>query len=156
MTDNKSSPSASAARETAARDAAPKEAAAKAAAAGSAGTKGRGNGDGLAGDPALFNANLGHTMLELQREWIAGMGQIQRDYLSFVGERMRKDIEVAKRMAECRDVQAAMELQAAFVETAREDYMAEAHKLIEMSREMTQSCIERLSETPGRDTSGRN
>ena len=108
-------------------------------------------GDGAAFpamDPNLLGAAYGQTMLEMQREWLAGMGQMQRDYLTFLGERMRKDIEVAKRMAECRDVQAAMELQSAFVETARDDYLEEAQKLLDMGRELTESCVERLAEAP--------
>jgi hypothetical protein len=108
-------------------------------------------GDGAAFpamDPNLLGAAYGQTMLEMQREWLAGMGQIQRDYLTFIGERMRKDIEIAKRMAECRDVQAAMELQSAFVETARDDYLEEAQKLLDMGRELTESCVERLAEAP--------
>ena len=99
-------------------------------------------------DPNLLGAAYGQTVLEMQREWLAGMGQMQRDYLTFIGERMRKDIEIAKRMAECRDVQAAMELQSAFVETARDDYLEEAQKLLAMSRELTESCVERLAEAP--------
>ena len=111
-----------------------------------------GTGDGGATfpvmDPNVFGAVYGQTMLEMQREWLAGMGQIQRDYLAFLGERMRKDIEIAKRMAECRDVKAAMELQTAFVETAREDYMEEAQKLLTLGREITEHCVERLAEMP--------
>lgn len=105
-------------------------------------------------DPNLFGMAYSQTMLEMQREWIAGMGQIQRDYLTFLGERMRKDIEIAKRMAECRDMQAAMELQSAFVETAREDYMEEAQKLIALGREITEHCVERLAEAPGSPNGG--
>ena len=106
-------------------------------------------------DPAAMTA-FGQAWLELQREWVAGIGQLQRDYLTFVGERMRKDIEAAKRIAECRDVQAALELQSAFVETAREDYLSEAQKVINRSREMTQTCIERLAEAPARQRPGRH
>jgi hypothetical protein len=93
-------------------------------------------------------------MLEMQREWLTGMGQIQRDYLTFLGERMRKDIEIARRMAECRDMKAAMELQTAFVETAREDYMEEAQKLFALGREITEHCVERLAEAPARTNGG--
>ena len=100
-------------------------------------------------DPNLLSA-AGQTMLEMQREWLAGMGQMQRDYLTFIGERMRKDIEIAKRMAECRDVQAAMELQTAFVETARDDYLEEAQKLLAMGRELTETCVERLADVPAK------
>ena len=100
-------------------------------------------------DPNLLSA-AGQTMLEMQREWLAGMGQMQRDYLTFIGERMRKDIEIAKRMAECRDVQAAMELQTAFVETARDDYLEEAQKLLAMGRELTETCVERLADGPAK------
>jgi hypothetical protein len=110
-------------------------------------------------DPNLLNA-AGQTMLEMQREWLVGVGQMQRDYLTFIGERMRKDIEIAKRMAECRDVKAAMDLQAAFVETARDDYLEEAQKLLAMSRDLTETCVERLAEVPaktnGHDTSTSN
>ena len=105
-------------------------------------------------DPNVFGAAYGQTMLEMQREWLAGMGQIQRDYLTFLGERMRKDIEIAKRLAECRDMQAAMELQSAFVETAREDYMGEAQKLLALGREMTEHCVERLAEVPAKTNGG--
>ncbi len=96
-------------------------------------------------DPGQMGNAYGQAMLELQRDWLVGMGKLQRDYLGFLGERMRKDVEIAKRMAECRDVKAAMELQTAFVETAREDYLEEAQKLFQMSREMAESCAERLA-----------
>jgi hypothetical protein len=105
-------------------------------------------------DPNLFGAAYGQTMLEMQREWLTGMGQIQRDYLTFLGDRMRKDIEIAKRMAECRDMQAAMQLQTAFVETAREDYMEEAQKLLALGREITEHCVERLAEVPAKTNGG--
>jgi len=108
---------------------------------------GMGNGTWPGGiDPAVVGATYGRTLLEMQRHWLAGMGQMQRECLSFLGERMRKDIEIAKRMAECRDVQAAMELQTAFVETARDDYMEEAQKLLAQGRELTETCIERLAQ----------
>lgn len=99
-------------------------------------------------DPNAMGAAFGQTMLELQREWLVGMGQMQRDYLTFVGERMQKDIEIAKRIAECRDVQAALELQSAYVETTREDYMEEAQKVLAKSRELTEHCIECLTDLP--------
>lgn len=105
-------------------------------------------------DPNLLGAAYGRTMLELQREWLVGMGQLQRDYLTFLGERMRKDIEIAKRMAECRDVQAAMELQTAFVETARDDYMEEAQKALAKGREIAEHCVECLAEVPRRANGG--
>ncbi len=105
-------------------------------------------------DPNFLGAVYGQTMLEMQREWLVGMGQIQRDYLSFVGERMRKDIEIAKRMAECRDVQAVMELQSAFVETARDDYLEEAQKLLDRGRELTETCVERLAEANNAQAAG--
>ena len=90
--------------------------------------------------------SYGQTMLDVQREWLVGMGQLQRDYLSFLGERVRKDVEIAKRMAECRDMQAALELQSAFVETARDDYMEEAQKVLAKSREITEHCVECLAQ----------
>jgi len=114
-----------------------------------------------AGFPAMdpnFGVAYGQTMLELQREFIVGMGQLQRDYLTFIGERMRKDIEIAKRMAECRDMKAAMELQSAFVETASEDYLEEAQKMLAMGRDLTEAYVQRLAEVPkktgGGDTGG--
>jgi len=97
-------------------------------------------------DPGQMGSAYGQAMLDLQRDWLVGMGKLQRDYLGFLGERMRKDVEIAKRMAECRDVKAAMDLQTAFVETAREDYLEEAQKIFQMSREMAESCAERLAE----------
>lgn len=99
-------------------------------------------------DTSAVGAAFGQTMLELQRGWLVGMGQMQRDYLTFLGERMRKDIEIAKRIAECRDMQAALELQSAFVETARDDYMEEAQKVLAKSRELTEHCVECLAEMP--------
>lgn len=105
-------------------------------------------------DPGLFGAAYGEGVLQMQREWLVGMGQIQRDYLTFLGERMRKDIEIARRMAECRDVQAALELQTAFVETAREDYLEEAQKLLAKSREITEHCVDCLTELPQKANGG--
>lgn len=107
--------------------------------------------DGLPFPAALPNqlgAAYGESMLQMQREWLVGMGQIQRDYLTFIGERMRKDIEIARRMADCRDVQAALELQTTFVETARDDYLEEAQKLLAKSREITEHCVDCLAELP--------
>jgi|GEM_PF-1759918 len=101
-------------------------------------------------DPNVFVTTYGQTMLELQREFLVGMGQMQRDYLTFVGERMRKDVEIAKRIAACRDMKAAMELQSAFVETTRDDYLEEAQKLLAMGRELTEACVERLAEAPAK------
>ena len=95
-------------------------------------------------DPGVMSTAYSQAMLDLQRDWLVGMGKLQRDYLGFLGERMRKDVEVAKRMAECRDVNAALELQTAFVDAAREDYIEEAQKLLAMSREMADNCVERL------------
>lgn len=112
-----------------------------------------GNGDGAALpaiDPNVFAAAYGQTMLEVQREFLVGMGQMQRDYLTFIGERMRKDVEIAKRMATCRDMKAAMELQGAFVETARDDYLEEAQKMLAMGRDLTEACMERLTDAPRR------
>lgn len=114
-------------------------------------TAGAAGAEETAGLPTLdpkFGAAYGQSMLELQREFILGMGQLQRDYLTFVSERMRKDIDVAKRMAECRDMKAAVELQSAFVETAREDYLEEAQKLLVMGRDLTETYVQRLAEVP--------
>ena len=99
-------------------------------------------------DPSLWGTAYSQAMLDLQRDWLVGMSKLQRDYLGFLGERMRKDVEVAKKMAECRDMSAAVELQAGFVNAAREDYVEEAQKLLAMSREMAESCIERLADVP--------
>lgn len=108
-----------------------------------------GNGAAFGGaDQGFAGAAYGQTMLEMQREWLVGMGQMQRDYLTFIGDRMRKDIDIAKRMAECRDIKAAMELQSAYVETARDDYLEEAQKLLAMGRELTENCTDRLAEAP--------
>lgn len=110
----------------------------------------------LAGiDPAVMGTVYSQAMLDLQRDWLVGMSRLQSDYLGFLGERMRKDVEVAKRMAECRDMNAAVELQAGFVNTAREDYVEEAQKLLAMSREMAESCVERLAAMP-KDSNGKD
>ena len=103
-------------------------------------------------DPGVMGTAYSQAMLDLQRDWLVGMSKLQRDYLGFLGERMRKDVEVAKRMAECRDVKAALELQTAFVDTAREDYLEEAQKLLAMSREMAETCVQRLGEVSTRKT----
>lgn len=113
-----------------------------------AGDAGAGEASGLPTLDPQVGAAYGQSMLELQREFIVGMGQLQRDYLTFVGERMRKDIDIAKRMAECRDMKAAVEMQSAFVETAREDYLEEAQKLLAMGRDLTESYVQRLAEVP--------
>lgn len=99
-------------------------------------------------DPSRMGTAYSQAMLDQQRDWLVSMSKLQRDYLGFLGERMRKDVEVAKQMAECRDMNAAVELQADFVNAARQDYIEEAQKLLAMSREMAESCIERLAEVP--------
>ena len=106
-------------------------------------------------DPGAMGTAYSQAMLDLQRDWLVGMSKLQRDYLGFLGERMRKDVEVAKQMSECRDMNAAVELQAGFVNAAREDYVEEAQKLLAMSREMAESCIERLAAMP-KDSNGKD
>lgn len=115
-----------------------------------AGGAGAGEASALPTLDPNFGAAYGQNILELQREFILGMGQLQRDYLTFVGERMRKDIDIAKRMAECRDMKAAVELQSTFVETAREDYLEEAQKLLAMGRDLTETYVQRLAEVPSK------
>lgn len=96
-------------------------------------------------DPAAFGAGYGQAVLEAQKEWLIGVGRIQHDYLAFLGERLRKDIEIAGRMAECRDLEAALALQTAFIETAREDYLDGARRFWAMGQDLAQNCGERLS-----------
>ena len=100
------------------------------------------------GDPALLGALYGRTMMEVQKEWLVGVTRIQRDCLEFLGERMRKDIEIAKRMSACRDLEAAVELQTAFIETARDDYLEGAQRFLSLSQGLAQNCAERLAAAP--------
>ena len=96
----------------------------------SAGGNGAGEATALPTQAANSDQAYGHPMLDLQREFIVGIGRMQHEYATFVSDRVRKNIDIAKRMAECRDFKAALELQRNYVATAREDYTKEVAKLL--------------------------
>ena len=112
----------------------------------SAGGNGAGEATALPTQAANSDQASGHPMLELQRELIIGIGRIQHEYATFVGKRVRKNIDTTNRMAECRDIKVALELQRNYVENAREDYIEEAARLLSMGQTLSKTCVQRLAD----------
>jgi hypothetical protein len=84
----------------------------------------------------MSSRNL-EMMAETGQEMTASMRKAGQAMSEFFGERLRKDVEAARRAAECRTPEDLWRVQCAFFEEAVNDYAKEAVALIEIASSAT-------------------
>jgi hypothetical protein len=84
----------------------------------------------------MSSRNL-EMMAETGQEMTASMRKAGQAMSEFFGERMRKDVEAARKAAECRTPEELWRVQCAFFEEAVTDYAKEAVELIEIASSAT-------------------
>jgi len=67
------------------------------------------------------------------------------EFTEFLSLRMKEDVKARQEMLECRDLQKLAEIQARFFQTAVEQYSAETGKVLQMSSEMLDDAIKRMT-----------
>ncbi len=65
--------------------------------------------------------------------WIEAATEVGGELASFVAERMRQDIHLQQALLGCRSLAETQHVQAAFIQTAFDQYQAETGKLIAMT-----------------------
>lgn len=76
------------------------------------------------------------TLMPLLRSynvWLDSAAKVQAESLRFVLDRVRKDLEMPARLAECKSPVDMFELQAKFASTMVSDYLTETGKLLSLT-----------------------
>ncbi|MEO3427805.1 phasin family protein [Pelagibius sp. CAU 1746] len=71
---------------------------------------------------------------------LAGMAEVSQEMMTFAGDRLRQDMEVAEDFARSKSPEELFEKQCSFAQRAAEQYAAETSKLIAMFARIQQSC----------------
>ena len=79
-------------------------------------------------------------------KWVRSTVQIQSDLLEFLGMRMRKDLEMPQRLAECGDAADLIQQHMEFTNTMLKDYANESQKIMRLISQAAQD-IEMEAET---------
>ncbi|WP_425043791.1 phasin family protein [Primorskyibacter sp. S87] len=72
------------------------------------------------------------SMNRMGAEWMEQMSDMGSEVLSFVADRVRKDVELQHKIMHCTDPAELHRIQAEFWQEAIEQYSAETGKLVEM------------------------
>ncbi|WP_193366745.1 phasin family protein [Pelagibius marinus] len=71
---------------------------------------------------------------------LAGMAEVSQEMMTFAGDRLRQDMEVAEDFARATSPEELFEKQCSFAQRAAEQYAEETSKLIAMFARIQQSC----------------
>lgn len=71
---------------------------------------------------------------------LAGMAEVSQEMMTFAGDRLRQDMEVAEDFARSASPEELFEKQCSFAQRAAEQYAEETSKLIAMFARIQQSC----------------
>jgi hypothetical protein len=71
---------------------------------------------------------------------LAGMAEVSQEMMTFAGDRLRQDMEVAEDFARSTSPEELFEKQCSFAQRAAEQYAEETSKLIAMFARIQQSC----------------
>jgi uncharacterized phage infection (PIP) family protein YhgE len=74
---------------------------------------------------------------------VEGVTQMQRELASFMSTRLRHDMSVQQELLQCRSFDEVRAIQTRFLQTAIDQYSAEATKLMQMSQDMMQRTVMR-------------
>ncbi len=77
---------------------------------------------------------------------LAGMAEVSQEMMTFAGDRLRQDMEVAEDFARAKSPEELFEKQCSFAQRAAEQYAEETSKLIAMFARIQQSCWEPVRE----------
>ena len=73
--------------------------------------------------------------------FVESMGQLNKEFVRFVGERLQEDVKTQHALMQCRDVGKLSEIQADFIKTAFDQYAAETGTMVEMSMKIVEESL---------------
>jgi hypothetical protein len=88
--------------------------------------------------PDEVRAATEQTFMPLLRSynvWLDSAAKMQAESLRFILDRVRKDLEIPARLAECKSPVDVLEVQASFASTMVSDYLNETGKLLSLTME---------------------
>lgn len=89
---------------------------------------------------AKANGEAFDAMLEANRAMMNGIAALNGELMAFADQRLRQDIERGESLMGCTKAEDALRVQMDFAETARQDYLREAHKVMDMMMEISKGC----------------
>ncbi len=95
---------------------------------------------------AASNQNSLMAFLNSYEKWVRSTVQIQSELLDFVGMRIKKDLEVPQRLAECGDTADLIEQNMEYANTMIADYANENKRIVKLISQAAQD-IELEAET---------
>ena len=72
-------------------------------------------------------------LLKSYNVWLDSAAKVQAESLRFILDRVRKDMEIPARLAECKSPVDVLEVQASFASTMVSDYLNETGKLLSLT-----------------------
>lgn len=72
-------------------------------------------------------------LLQSYNVWLDSAAKMQAESLRFILDRVRKDLEIPARLAECKSPVDVLEVQASFASTMVSDYLNETGKLLSLT-----------------------
>ena len=100
-------------------------------------------------DPAEFskiNSRNLSAATRAARAWYNGAAKINQEFVGFVNDRVKKDIETASAFMSSKTSEEAFHTQATFVEEAIRDYADEASKMLHMAADLAKEALTPVEE----------
>jgi hypothetical protein len=72
------------------------------------------------------------NMVGLSAAWFEALGDMSAEVVSFVADRIKKDVKVQHEIMHCKDLSEIQQIQSQFLQKAMDQYQSETGKLIEM------------------------
>ena len=95
------------------------------------------------------NSDYFETLTKANEAWLFGLAKVGQEVLSFTGERLRQRMALSEELLHCKNLEDALRIQVEHTQSATQDYMAEANKLLELTTHLNQDFWTQLhSETP--------
>ena len=98
-------------------------------------------------DPiAAFNGAAAETFVRTCQAYTNGANTMNAEMMSFMNNRMNRDIEFTQAMSKCENWSGVIDVQQKWAQQATEEYFAEANKLVQLATKLTEESLEPVYE----------
>ncbi|MGI9326016.1 MAG: phasin family protein [Pseudomonadales bacterium] len=98
-------------------------------------------------DPiAAFNGAAAETFVRTCQAYTNGANTMNAEMMSFMNNRMNRDIEFTQAMSKCENWSGVVDVQQKWAQQATEEYFAEANKLVQLATKLTEESLEPVYE----------
>ena len=87
-----------------------------------------------------MNGETIETVMRTNEAMMRGMIALSQEVFEFGNTRIRENLEQAQSLSKCHDLEAALNVQSSFFQSATQEYLTESANLMKLMTEISQDC----------------